>query len=182
MRSPAIQLSVAFGMASAAAHAQSTTATPPREAPQADTWIVSETTSPVDYVPIVTATTAQRRGADGSSLQLSIHCRRGRTELVVTGAAVARSGEDYTISYRINDAQPVQLAAVPSSFGAGAAFKGDVVRLLQSLPEQGGMSIRLSTKAGAALDGYFSLGGFKTARDKVAAACSWPQAITTPRN
>ncbi len=62
-----------------------------RQAPQADNgadnWIVSETTSPVDYTPIVTATASYRRGADGSSMQLSIHCRGGRTELVVTGPA-----------------------------------------------------------------------------------------------
>ena len=116
----------------------------------ADNWIVSETTSPVDYTPIVTATTLSRGGSDGSSMQLSIHCRGGRTELVVAGSAVSRGGEDYTISYRINDDQPVQLAAAPPSFGAGAAFRGDIVRLLQSLPEEGDVAIRLSTRAGAA--------------------------------
>lgn len=182
MRSPAIPLSVAFGVASGAAHAQTVTAPPPRLAPDADTWMISETTSPVDYAPIVTATTVQRLDANGSSLQLSIHCRGGRTELLVGGMAVARSGENYTISYRINDAQSVQLAAVPSSFGVGAAFKGDVVRLLQSLPKQGGMAIRLSTREGATLDGYFSLGGLTAARDKIAAACRWPQAISAPPN
>lgn len=209
MKTPAIHLSVAFGVVSAVAHAQGTNdpmallracsmeqavrrecldklsrniAPAPRQAPEADNWIISETTSPVDYTPIVSATTSSRRSADGSSMQLSIHCRGGRTELVVAGSAVSRSGEDYAISYRINDEQPVQLAAASPSFGAGAAFKGDVARLLQSLPEEGGIAIRLSTRAGVALDGYFLLGGLKTVRDKVAAACRWPQAISTPRN
>lgn len=210
MKTSAIHLSVAFGVASAVAHAQGTNdpmtqlrtcsmmeqaerlecldklsrhiAPPPRQAPEADNWIVSETTSPVDYAPIVAATTSHRRGPDGSSMQLSIHCRGGRTELVVTGSAVSRSAEDYTISYRINDDQPVQLAAVSPSFGAGAAFKGDVVRLLQSLPEEGGIAIRLSTRASVALDGHFLLGGLKMVRDRMSAACRWPQAISTPRS
>src|SRR5436190_24231371 len=91
-------------------------APPARPAPAGDNWIVSETTSPVDYTPIVTATTSSRGGSDGSAMQLSIQCRGGRTELVVAGPAISRGSADYAISYRINDGQPVQLAAgAPSS-------------------------------------------------------------------
>jgi hypothetical protein len=115
-------------------------------------------------------------------MQLSIQCRGGRTELVVAGSAVSRSSADYAISYRINDGQPVQLAAGSPSFGTGAAFTGDVVRLLQSLPEEGDIAVRLSTRTGAAQDGHFLLGGLKMVREKVAAACKWPQAVAKPRN
>jgi hypothetical protein len=209
MKTPAIHLSVAFGLVSAVAYAQGTSdpmtqlracsmleqaerlecldklsrniAPSPHQPPPADSWIVSETTSPVDYRPIVAATTSHH-GPDGSSMQLSIHCRGGRTELVVTGPAVSRSGADYTIVYRVNDDQPVQLAAASPSFRTGAAFTGDIVRLLQSLPEVGVITIRLSTRTGTALDGYFPLGGLRTAREKVATACRWPQTISTPRN
>jgi hypothetical protein len=209
MKIAAIHLSIAFEIASAMAHAQGTNdpvtqlracsvleqaerlecldklsrniAPLPRQAPATDKWIVSETTSPVDYTPIITAT-ALHDGADGSSMQLSIRCRGGRTELAVTGPPLPRSGESVTISYRINHDPAVQLAAVKSSFGAGAAFTGDVVRLLQSLPENGGIAIRLSSRAGAAYDGHFSLSGLKMVRDKISLACRWPQAITTPRN
>src|ERR1700682_6440670 len=38
-------------------------------------WVVSDTTSPVEYTPIVSASTASRGGSDGFSMQLSIHCR-----------------------------------------------------------------------------------------------------------
>ena len=145
-------------------------------------WIVSETTSPVDYAPIVTATTFSRGGSDASSMQLSIHCRGGRTELVVAGPAVSRSSQDYAITYRINDNQPVQLAAGSPSFGTGAAFTGDVVRLLQSLPEEGDIAVRLFTRTGAAQDGHFVLGGLKMVREKVAAACKWPHVVAKPRN
>jgi hypothetical protein len=155
---------------------------PARPAPGGDNWIVSETTSPVDYTPIVAAKAASHGGSDGSSMQLSIQCRGGRTELVVTGPAVTRRGEEYAISYRINDGQPVQLAAGAPSSGTGAAFTGDVVRLLQSLPEEGDIAVRLSTRTGAAQDGDFLLGGLKIVREKVAAACKWPHTVAKPRN
>jgi hypothetical protein len=157
-------------------------APPARPAPAGDNWIVSETTSPVDYTPIVTATAFSRGGSEGSPAQLSIHCRGGRTELVVAGPAVSGSSGDYAISYRINDDQPVRLAAGSPSFGTGVAFTGDVVRLLQSLPEEGGIAVRLSARTGATQDGYFLLGGLKTVREKVAAACKWPHAVAKPRN
>ena len=147
--------------------------------PGGSNWIVSETASPVDYTPIVTATTSSR---GGSATQLSIQCRRGRTELVVAGPAVSRSSTDYAISYRINDGQPVQLAAGTPSFGTGAAFTGDVVRLLQSLPEDGDFDVRLSTRTGATQEEHFVLGGLKMVREKVAVPCKWPLAVARPAN
>ena len=54
-----------------------------RPAPAADNWIVSETTSPLDYTPVAIATASSRGGPDGAIMQLSIQCRGGRTELVI---------------------------------------------------------------------------------------------------
>src|SRR5229473_5230048 len=103
MKTLAIPLSVAFEVASAVAFAQGgsdpmehlracslmegeerlecleklsrSIAPPARPVPASDNWIVSETTSPVDYTPIVTATTSSRGDSNGSSMQFSIHCR-----------------------------------------------------------------------------------------------------------
>jgi len=156
-------------------------APPDRPVRSGDNWIISETTSPVNYTPIVTATALSRGGADGPPMQLAIRCRGGRTELAVSGPAVSGGGID-AISYRINDGQPVQLAAGVPSFGTGAAFPGDVVRLLQSLPEEGHIAIRMSNRSGVAQDGHFLLGGLKTVREKLAAACKWPHAVARPGN
>ena len=157
-------------------------APPAAPAPGSDNWIVSETTSPVDYTPIVSATAVSTGGSDGSSMHLSIYCRGGRTELVVAGPTVSRSGRDYVISYRVNDGQPVQLAAGSPSFGTGVAFTGDIVRLLQSLPENGHIAVHISARGSPAQDGRFSLGGLKTVREKLAAACKWPSAVARPHN
>jgi hypothetical protein len=115
-------------------------------------------------------------------MQLSIRCRSGRTELVVTGSVSSGNGKDQAISYRIDDKQPVQLAGAQPSFGTGVAFSGDVVRILQTLPEQGELVIRLVGRAGAAKEGHFLLGGLKAARDRVAKVCKWPQTVAGPRN
>jgi hypothetical protein len=154
----------------------------PDRAAGGDNWIISETTSPVNYTPMVTATAFSRGGSDGSSMQLVIHCRGGRTGLVVSGPVVSAGGRDYTISYRVNDGQPVQLPAASPSFGTGAAFTGDIVRLLQSLPEEGHIAVRITARSGAAQDGRFLLGGLKSAREKLAAACKWPHAVAGPHN
>src|ERR1700720_4564802 len=49
----------------------------PKLALAGDGWITSETTSPVDYSPIATATTSSLNVVGGSPMRLSILCRGG---------------------------------------------------------------------------------------------------------
>jgi hypothetical protein len=155
-------------------------APPARPALKADGWIISQTSSPVDYAPIATATVASREIANGSTMQLSIRCRGGRTELAVAGPAISGRGEDYVVSHRVNGGQPVQIAGGVPAFGAGVAFKGDAVSLLQSLLSEGELVVHLSPRVGTAQDGIFPLAGLETVRAKIAAACKWPHAIAKP--
>jgi hypothetical protein len=76
----------------------------------------------------------------------------------------------------------VQIAAGSPALGTGVAFTGDIVRLLQSFPEEGNIAVRFSPRAGAAQDGSFLLNGLKIVREKVAAACKWPHAVAKPSN
>ncbi|WP_245318489.1 hypothetical protein [Bradyrhizobium sp. DOA1] len=145
-----------------------------------NSWIVSETTSPVDYLPVVTATTSSVSGSDGTAMQLAIHCRKGRTEVIVAGPALSRSANEYVISFRLNADTPMQLAAATPSFGSGVAFGGDVVKLLSSLPDDGHIVVRLFTRAGAEQDGQFLLSGFENVRKKMAVACKWPHSVVRP--
>jgi hypothetical protein len=159
-------------------------ATPPeaRRSPAAEDWTVSETTSPVDYSPVAIATASSSGGPDGVPLQLSIQCRGGRTELVIGGPAVARRSEDYVVSYAVNDGAPLVLPAGMPASGTGVAIKGDVVRLLASLPDRGDVTFRVEARqGGAALLGRYSLSSLKTVRDRLAAPCKWP-AANVPRN
>jgi hypothetical protein len=143
-------------------------------------WIISETTSPVDYLPVVVATTRSRE-SEGSAMELSIYCRNGRTYLVLTGQTITGRADEHAISYRINGDKPVE-AGVGSAVFGGIALQGDVVSLLQSLPDEGELAIRLAARAGSSREGYFSLDGLKVVRNKLAAACKWPLADMKPRN
>jgi hypothetical protein len=156
------------------------TSPPLRLALAGDGWVVSETTSPIDYSPIATATTASRKVAGGSPMQLSIRCRGGRTELALTGPSITGRGDNYFISYRVNGGQSVQLAGAAAAFGEGVAFKGDVVALLQQLPGDGELAVRLMPLSGNELEGIFSLNGLETLRTRIGATCKWPHAIAKP--
>jgi hypothetical protein len=152
----------------------------PGVAPAADNWIVSETTSPIDYTPVAIATASSSGGPDGSPLQLSIQCRGGRTELVIGGPALTRRGEDYLVSYVVNDGQPVVVATGTPASGTGVAVRGDVVRLLASLPDRGEVAFRVTARQGAAQEGRYALAGLKVVLDRLAVPCKWPAGA--PRN
>jgi hypothetical protein len=145
-------------------------------------WVVSETTSPVDYTPILTATTLAHGGSESSLTRLTIYCRSGRTELSVSGPAVPRGSTDFFIVYRVNDAQPLQVAGGAPAFGSGIAFRADIVQLLHALPDEGGLNVRLISRAGTAYEGQFALSGLKIVREKVAVACKWPNVVAKPGN
>jgi hypothetical protein len=149
-------------------------------APAADNWIVSETTSPLDYTPVAIATASASDGPDGSPLQLSIQCRGGRTELVISGPALTRRAEDYLVSYGVNDGQPVVVATGTPASGTGVAVRGDVVRLLASLPDRGEVAFRVTARQGAALEGRYALAGLKVVLERLAVPCKWP--VGAPRN
>jgi hypothetical protein len=149
-------------------------------ASQGDNWIVSQTTSPVDYSPLITATTASGNGAAETEMKLSIRCRGGRTELVVAGPGISGRGGDYAISYRVNDGQQVRAAAALPASGGGVAFGGDVIGLLQSLPDVGSLSVHLVPRTGGAFDGTFSLRGWEAVRAKMTLACKWSHPVAKP--
>jgi hypothetical protein len=148
-----------------------------------DNWIVSETTSPLDYTPVAIATASSGGGPDGSAMQLSIQCRGGRTDLVIGGPALSRRAEDYGVSYAVDDGQPVVVAAGSPASGTGVAVRGDVVRLLASLPDRGEIAFRVSPPQGAALEGRYALAGLKIVLGRLAVPCKWPAAAAgAPRN
>lgn len=151
----------------------------PEAAGTAGNWIVSETTSPVDYSPITVATAASGAAADGTVMLLSIQCRSGRTDLVIDGPTLARRGEDYVVSYAVNSDPPVAVAAGTPASGTGIAIRADVVPLLASLPDRGDLTFRLVGRQGATLEGRYALAALRTVLDRLAGPCKWPTAIGT---
>ena len=145
-------------------------------------WIVSQTTSPVDYSPIATATISSRKIAGSPLLRLSIRCRAGRSELAVSGPEITDPGDHYFVSYRVNDGQSVQFGGVAAAFGDGVAFKGDAGALVRSLPAGGELAVLIMSVKGSSQQGIFSLNGLETLRAKIGATCRWPHVLATPNN
>jgi hypothetical protein len=175
VKSAVCVLSIAFTLVSAIASAQD--ATQPEGG-----WIVSQTTSPVDYSPIATATTSSRPIAGNSPLQLSVRCRGGRSELAVSGPDITDRGDHYFISYRVNDGQSVQFGGVVPAFGDGVGFKGDAAALLRSLPSQGELAVLVISVKRTSQLGIFSLNGLDTLRAKIGQTCKWPHVLAQPNN
>lgn len=140
----------------------------------ADTWIFSETESPLDYAPVTIATAWSNAEIEGQAMQISIQCRRGRTDLVILSPALASRVGEARVSYAVDGTQPIPLASSLAPAGTGIAIKGDVVRLLIGLPARGEVGFHVTQPQGAPLDGHYALPAFSTVLDRLAAPCKWP--------
>jgi hypothetical protein len=137
-------------------------------------WIVSETTSPLDYSPVAVAR-ATPIGKEQLGLQLSIHCRGGRSELVFAASpALSRRPEEYLFTYSVNGSAPVALPLVAATTGPGFAVKADPARLLGSLPPTGGIAFRLTHASGPPVEGRYALDRLKAVTQRLSAPCGWP--------
>jgi hypothetical protein len=160
-------------LASGLAEAQGGSAPAPEGDTAADTWIFSETESPLDYAP-VTIASAWSNAEEGRAMQISIQCRRGRTDLLVLSPALAGRVAEARVSYAVDGAQPIALASGPAPAGTGIAIKGDVVRLLTALPARGEVGFHVAQPQGVPLDGHYALPAFSTVLDRLATPCKWP--------
>lgn len=161
-------------LASSQAEAQSRSAPEWARDTGADTWIFSETESPLDYAPVTIASAWSNADVEGRGMQISIQCRRGRTDLVVLSPALAGRVEEARVSYVVDGGQPIPLSSGPAPAGIGIAIKGDVVRLLTSLPARGEVWFHVAQSQGAPLEGHYDLPAFSIALNRLAAPCRWP--------
>jgi hypothetical protein len=140
-------------------------------------WVVSETTSPVDYSPLVTAVIHSTSGVKDAPNTLAVRCRGSRTELLLRteGAWHASRASEVPIDHQINDRPSVRLQWTVSADGKTASYKDDAVELLRSLPE--GARLRISVfvgQEGPSQEATFQLSGLDGVRKKIGLACNWP--------
>jgi hypothetical protein len=139
-----------------------------------DNWVVSETTSPIDYSPVVIATATARGAPDGSGMKLSIACRGGTTSLVLGSPNALPAADGYSVSYAVDGGSATTLVATATPSGTGMALGGDVVDMLVSLPPQGEIAFRIVGRRGVTLEGRYSLASLKATRERMAVSCRWP--------
>jgi hypothetical protein len=141
-------------------------------------WVVSETTSPVDYSALITATIRSASSAEDAPNILAIRCRQLHTELLVRTEgtwSVARAS-DVQVDYQINDKSFVRSKWAVSGDGKIVTYKDDAVGLLRSIPEGALLKINVLDKP-ANHDATFQLSGLDAIRKKIAVACKWGPAL-----
>jgi len=142
-----------------------------------DNWIVSGTTSPIDYSPVIIATALSAGGPDDAVMRLSIQCRGGRTDMVIDGPTFSRPGEEYAVSYAVDGNKPTLVTASRPASGTGMTIKVDVPRMLSSLPDMGHVVFHLTPHHGTAKEGRYPLAALKTVLKRLAAPCNWPGTV-----
>jgi hypothetical protein len=138
-------------------------------------WILSETTSPVDYSPLVTAVISATSDVKDGPNTLSVRCRARHTEISIrTDRAWGVSrGNDLLVDYQINDRPVVRQPWSLSTDGKTATYRYDPVELLRSIPEDATLKIAVTARGNVRLAATFALTGLSGIRQKVGTACQW---------
>jgi hypothetical protein len=145
--------------------------------PQGPNWIISETTSPVDYRQQITALTTVRASSQDAPSSLAIRCRAQRTELIISTRGSWKQATDGVakVVYRINQEPPIEQRWKAAETGRNFAFQGDVVRFLRSMPDSGQILVKVYAGKAPPYESTFKWVGLDPVRRKIAAACSWPE-------
>jgi hypothetical protein len=150
-----------------------------RPAPPVSHWIVSETTSPIDYSPLVTAVLQPTEPRTDGPASLTISCRARRIEFSLQFRDNSAWRNEPQIYFQIADQPPPSLLDWTwSPDGRIATLKNDPVSLLQHLPDGSILTVWIGYRAQQSTS--FQLTGLDAVTRKVALACnSAPQQAET---
>ena len=138
----------------------------PQEGTQAN-WSIDETKSPTDGSPQVVAANLV-----GDTV-LILRCKDQITEAAFSTRYNYLGSRTVDVQLRINDQNPIKQVWKASVDGR-AAFASDAVAFIQSLPDNGKLSIRTTRSTdGKIKEANFNLGAVSEVRNKIAKACDW---------
>jgi hypothetical protein len=143
--------------------------------PTATNWVISETTSPVDYSPLVTALIRSTSQVKDAPSTFAVRCRGRHIEVLVRtdGTWATTRGSELRVDYQVNDQPAVGLEWILSSDGKTATYKGDPVGFLQSLPDSARLKINVADRTRSSHEATFQIDGWDLVRNKIGTACKW---------
>ena len=138
-------------------------------------WVISETASPIDYSPQITAAISSASAVKNAPSSFAIRCRGQRIDLLVSTVGSWRPSNkgEFKVAYQIDNQPIVEQQWAALAGGRGAVLKGDVSRFLQALWEAKQLSIRVYDWQGLAHDATFQIPGLDVVREKMMSACKW---------
>jgi hypothetical protein len=145
--------------------------------PPESRWVVSETTSPVDYSPLLTAVIRPMSGSPGGPVSLAVRCRGGQTALLIRteGTWHATRKNALPVDFQINDQSTTRQTWTLSADARIATYAEDAVELLRSLPDGARLSVGVPDGTDAHQLATFLLTGWDAIRSRVEVACKWPK-------
>ncbi|WP_158046256.1 hypothetical protein [Skermanella pratensis] len=154
-------------------------------------WVISETASPVDYSRQVSATLLSAESSGGREMSFAMHCRQGKTELLLGVPDFARypAGTALVLEFLALNQEAVRDQTVERRWvqhrgqerrwnelggTTDVSLRGEAVTFLKQLPDGGRLFVRAKDRQGILHEAEFDLAGFGAVREKFAAACGWP--------
>ena len=133
-------------------------------------WSIDETKSTTDGSPQVVAANLV-----GDTV-LILRCKDQTTEAAFSTQYNYLGYKSVDVQLRINDQNPTK-EVWNASMNGRAAFAPDAVAFIQSLPDNGKLSIKTTRSTdGKVKEGNFYLGAVSEVRNKIAKACDWANA------
>jgi hypothetical protein len=145
--------------------------------PPESKWVVSETTSPIDYRPLLTAVIQPSSSAPGSPNRLAVRCRGTQTELLIhsDGTWQTQRRNALPVERQVNDQAVTHEKWTLSADAKTAMYAEDTIGLLRSLPDGARLTVNVPDGANARHEATFHLAGWDAIRNKIATACKWPK-------
>jgi hypothetical protein len=145
------------------------------ESSRTEDWVISETTSPVDYTPVVTALIRSVSDPNDGPSVLGLRCRARRTEFLLRaeGGWSAPNGKEVRVDLQINDHPIIHLPWIVSADGKTATYRDDPVEFLRAIPEGARIRVAVANKENIRREATFRLTGLSAVRQTVGNACNW---------
>jgi type VI secretion system VasI family protein len=133
-------------------------------------WSIDETKSSTDGSPQVVAANLV-----GDTV-LILRCKNQTTEAAFSTQFNYLGYKSVDVELRINDRSSIK-QVWKASMNGRAAFAPDAIAFIQSLPDNGELSIKTTRSTdGKVKEGKFNLGAVSEVRNKIANACNWDNA------
>jgi hypothetical protein len=147
-------------------------------------WTIGETTSPVDFSPLLVAELRPVAPAPaGAPAVLTVRCRNARTEISLRAQGTWRPSRagDVAVALQIDGQETGHLRWLLSQDGRTASLPQDAAETVRAWSESR-VSIAVTDGGGSGGASIFDLSGLETVRAKLAAACHWPPPRTEARS
>jgi hypothetical protein len=164
--------------------AKPSAAAPTGAKPSPSGWTVGETTSPVDFSPLLIAELRPVTPAsNGTPTTLTLRCRGARTEISVRAQGTWRPSRagDVDVAVQTDGQETGHLRLLLSQDGRTASLPQDATETVRAWKESK-VSIAVTDGGGSGGASIFDLAGLETVRGRLAAACHWPPPRTEARS